>query len=110
MEWARLTRKRQGLEKMLEKESKDFKNSSVKNVSLITKCLRNGFENIPLMILAMICPGKSDIESLTKPIKASSFFYFIDLLQLFQLMNFYFRPGLLNLHHFMVLDLFDMAM
>lgn len=43
MEWARLTRKRQGLEKMLEKESKDFKNSSVKNVSLITKCLRNWF-------------------------------------------------------------------
>merc|ERR1712131_13612 len=39
VEWARLTRKRQGLEKMLEKESKDFKNSSVKNVSLITKCL-----------------------------------------------------------------------
>ena len=46
MEWARLTRKRQGLEKMLEKESKDFKNSSVKNVSMITKALRNGFENV----------------------------------------------------------------
>ena len=46
MEWARLTRKRQGLEKMLEKESKDFKNSSVKNVSMITKALRSGCEYV----------------------------------------------------------------
>jgi len=59
-----------------------------------------------------LCPSKSDwrIGSLTKPIKAWSFFYFIDPPQLFQLMNFYFPPGLSNLHRFMVLDLFDMVM
>ena len=64
VEWARLTRKRQGLEKMLEKESKDFKNSSVKNVSMITKALRNGFWNIRigpdfevLRALLRISPG-----------------------------------------------------
>ena len=117
VEWARLTRKRQGLEKMLEKESKDFKSSSVKNVSMITKALRNGFWNIRigpdfevLRALLRISPGKSDIGSLTKPIKAWSFFCFIDPPQLFQLMNFYFPPGLSNLHRFMVLDLFDTVM
>ena len=51
MEWARLTRKRQGLEKMLEKESKDFKNSSVKNVSMITKALRNVCEDVVVQTL-----------------------------------------------------------
>ena len=105
VEWARLTRKRQGLEKMLEKESKDFKSSSVKNVSMITKALRNGFWNIRTPY-----PGKLDIGSPKNPIKAWSFFYFIDPPQLFQLMNFYFQPGLSNLLRFMVLDLIDMVM
>ena len=58
MEWARLTRKRQGLEKMLEKESKDFKNSSVKNVSMITKALRSGCEDWPVYqpVLGFLMP------------------------------------------------------
>ena len=45
-----------------------------------------------------------------KSYKASSFSYFIDPPQLFQLIHFYILPGLLNLHLFMVSDLSDMAM